>query len=470
MAYWQPLRGIQDPIPIRQFDGVYKPDDPGFNLSDNLFTDLINFSPDAYPAIKTMPGNEVLGAFGSGIVLGMGAWKDKELHVLFNDGSWRKWNGTSWTTLLNAGTLNTTDRSSFVNFQGNLSTISLIMANGVDPVKYYDGSTVQNLSNAPSGSKFIEQHDNRVYVATGNIVNFSALRKPTDWTTVNDAGQIVVETPDGENITALKAGPKHLIVFKPNNMFDLLGSGPSDYTLVPIAADIGAINNNCVVNIGGMVYFLHTTGVYSYSSARPKNDFCKPIMQYIKRINLNSLDKCSVGTDGLHLYVSLPLDTSTTPNIILQYDLSHGTWYTWADYSAVNFAFIEGSLYIGNANGQVRRVTGTTNNGSAIVATAITKPFTNDSIARRSEWFKIWVVASAYSTSTLTISTSRSPSGDSDWQKVKVLSLAAGTHYKMVLVPTNGLVNVNVVRIKLVCTGNMAIHEISRQLRILPMK
>lgn len=465
MAYWQPLRGIQDPISIRQFGGVYKPDDPGFNLSDSLFTELVNFCPDAFPALTTRPGYTVIGSFG-GPVLGLGAWKDNQLALIAGDGTWRRYNGSTWDTL--ASGLSTTNQASFVNYQGNLSAISLIMANGAQ-VKYYDGSTVQDLANAPAGGNFIEQHDNRVFLATQNIVNFSALRKPTDWSTVNDAGQIVIESGDGEYITALKSGPKHLIVFKPNSMYDLLGTGPGDFTLIPIAADIGAVNNNCVVNLGGVVFFLHTTGVYTYESARPNKDFCRPIMQYIKRINLNALSACSVGADGLNLYVSLPLDSSTVPNIILQYNLERDAWYTWDGFAATDFLYTPGKLFIGTNDGSVRRVTGSQDNGSNITATAVSKPFTWNSIAQLQQWFKLYAVATLTAGSSLSIYLSGSATGDSDWFLARTIT-GEGIQYQKIHIPTNGIARKNCVRMKLVTVGDVQVHELTRQIRILPMR
>lgn len=466
MAYWQALSGVRDPISIRSFGGVYKPDDEGFSLPDNLFTELINFGPSKYPAISTRPGYSVLGTYGTK-VLGMGAWKDSELHVIFNDGTWRRLIGTAWTTL--ASGLSLTARSSFVNFKGNLSDISLIMANGVDPVKYYNGATVQNLPNVPANSNFIEQHDNRVYVVNGDKVSFSALNIPSDWTTVDDAGEILVQSSDGEVISAVKSGPKHLIVFKPNSMYDLLGTGPSSYTLIPVAADLGAINNNCVVNIGGLVYFLHTTGVYSYASARPKKDFCSPIMNFIKRINLAALDKCSVGADGLNLYVSLPLDSSTTPNIILQYNLEYNAWYTIADYTAVNFSFFKGDMYIGNDNGSVRQVDGITNGGTAITGTAITKPFAASTIARKSHWLKMWVVASILSGGSLSVYVSGKAAGE-EWMLVNTMTADTDIQFKEMVIPLSIVTGANAVRLKLVSTGVVTINEISRQVRELPMR
>src|SRR5690606_24975425 len=109
---WNGISGISDPIPIRQFNGLFIPDDDGYGLSDNFFTHAINFSPDKFPSISTRKGFKTIGKFGTA-VLGMGIWKDTELHAIFNDGTWRRFNGTTWDQL--ASGLSNTARCDFTN-------------------------------------------------------------------------------------------------------------------------------------------------------------------------------------------------------------------------------------------------------------------------------------------------------------------------------------------------------------------
>lgn len=466
MAYWQPIRGISEPIPIRAFDGVYKPDDEGFNLPDSLFTELINFSPDAHPALTTRPGYSVIGTFGNR-VLGLGAWKDNELHAVFSDGSWRKYDGSTWTTL--ATGLNASAEWSFCNFKGNLADINLIGANGVDPIKRYDGSTVQNLANAPAGGKYIDTQSNRLYCAVGNVVKYSALRKADDWTTVNEAGEVVYETNSGEDINGLNAGNGNVTAFKPSSVRELYGKGPESYTFEPVSADIGITGDKAVTVNNDLLPMIGRDGIYLYAGGlRPKKDFSRPIDNFALEMNQSQLAKCAAGTDGKHIYFAIPYKTATENNRILQYDTIHKNWYTWDGIAVTHFLRIKEKLYIGDASGRVLLVGGTTDGGQPITATAITKPFTAGSIARRNQWFKLWVVASIPTGSTLSIYISPTAQGE-DWILTNTMTSNSNIQYKKILVPTNSVARANAVRLKIVATGPVTIHEITRQLRELPM-
>lgn len=468
MAYWQPIRGLSDPIPIRQFDGIYKPDDPGFNIKDGLFTELINFCPDAYPAITTRPGYTVLGTFGTR-VLGMGAWKDQEMHIIFNDGTWRRLNtdGT-WTTLKSG--LNTSAEWTFTNFRGNLADINLIGSNGVDPIQRYDGAMVQNLAGAPAGGNYITTQSNRLYVAVGNDVKFSALNEADDWTTVEDAGSIPYNTTNGETINGLNAGNQHVTAFKPSSTAELWGTGPSNYSFQPVAVDIGITGNKAIAVKDDLLSFVSRDGLYNYAGGiRPKKDFSVAVDAFIRGMNQSAKEKCVAISDGKYIYFGIPYGTATENNRILQYDPMHGTWYTWDGIAVTQMIRVGQYLYFGDASGRVLRVGGTTDNGQAITATAITKPFTAGSMARKQQWFKIWIVASIPTGSTLSVYVSGKESGES-WTLAKTLTADTDMQYKMILVPTNSIANANAVRLKIVATGPVTIHEITRQLREMPMR
>lgn len=466
MAYWTALRGMQDPIPIRQFNGVFKPDDEGFNLAESYFTELENFSPSAYPAITTRPGYSILGTFGTR-VLGMGAWKGTELHVVFNDGTWRKYDGT-WTTL--ASGLSTTAEWSFCNFQGNLTEINLIGSNGVDAIKRYDGSTVQNLTNAPAGGNYIVQHSNRLYCAVGNSVKFSALRIPTDWTTVDDAGEIVHETNDGETVNGLKASSGHVTVSKPSSVYELYGKGPSSYTLEPAGTDIGVTNNKAMTLHDDRLPFIGRDAIYQYSGGiRPQKDFSTNVQAFIRDMNSAQLSKCSAGSDIENIYFSLPLGSATENDTIFQYHPVKRTWFPWKNISPTHFVRIGQDLYIGDTSGRVLKLTGTTDNGTAIAWKAVFKPFTAATANRLMHWFKLWVVADVPTGSTMNMYVSDKSTGEI-WTLVKTLSVDTDLQFQKITIPTNTIANANVVRVKLEGTGPVTIYELTRQLREKPMR
>lgn len=469
MAYWGQIRGIGPPIPVRRFDGVYKPEDEGFNLPDSLFTELINFCPLEYPALTTRPGYSLLPAVsGATRVLGMGVWKGQELHVIFNDGSWRKWTGSAWTTLVTG--LDTSAEWQFCNFKGNLADINLIGSNGVDNIKRYDGSSVQDLNNAPAGGNYIDTQFNRLYCAVGNTIHFSALAKPEDWSTLNDAGEITHETNDGETINGLRAGIGNVTVYKPSSTYELYGTGPTSYRLDPIASDIGVTGDKAVTMYDDVVLSISRDGLYRYAGGlRPERDFSEAVLEFIRGMNGAQLGKCVAGNDGRHVYFGIPLGSGAEVNRILQFDPSHGTWYTWDGIAVTHMARVGTAFYMGTASGRVLQMGGTTDNGTAITATAITKPFTAEAIGRKQHWFKLWVTASIPTGSTLSIYVSPYPSGES-WTLAKTITASSNMQFVEVLVPTNSIAAANAVRLKIVGVGPVTIHEITRQLRELPMR
>jgi hypothetical protein len=466
VAYWNNLKGLQNPISIRQFNGLFKPDDEGFSLAESFFTEVENLSPATYPAMTTRPGYEALGTYGTR-VLGLGVWKGTELHAVFNDGTWRKYDGT-WTTL--ASGLNTSAEWSFCNFQGNLGAINLIGSNGVDAIKRYDGTTVQNLTNAPSGGNYIVQHSNRLYCAVGNSIKYSALRKADDWTTVDDAGEIVHETNNGETINGLKASSGHVTVSKESTIYELYGTGPSNYRLEPAGTDIGVTNNKAGTIHDDRLPFIGRDAIYQYAGGiRPQKDFSTNVQAFIRGMNQSELDKCAAGSDGEHIYFAIPYGTSAENNYIFQYHPVKQTWYPWVDIAPTCFVRIGSSLYIGDTSGRVLKVSGTTDGGSAIAWKAVTKPFTAENANRMMHWFKLWVVVDLPVGSTMSIYVSDKSSGDS-WTLAKTLSTSSDLQYKKILIPTNSIANANAVRVKLEGTGPVTIYELTRQLRDKPMR
>lgn len=339
---------------IRDFKGM---DRRGiFNIPENSFAWLYDITTEYYPEIRTRKGVYTTGSITGSVANGLGSWKNSELHCVMS-GNWQKYNGTTWTSI--ASGLNSSAYCSFTNFQGNLAAINLLMANGVDPVKKYDGTTVSNLLNAPSGITYIDSHDNRVYGAAGNTVYFSALRKPEDWTTVNDAGSITVESPDGESIIGIRSGLQHLLIFKPNSMYELYGTGPANYRLVQVSEEVGIQNHRCSVTLNGMVYFLHRTGFYRYSGgSQPDKSFSQHIQPLIDRMSTTA-SYGAVGTDGNCIYVTIySQGTDSNPFYTLQFNPQYGLWSvyfrragsTYIDFK--DFEFMNGKFY-GLYDGQV---------------------------------------------------------------------------------------------------------------------
>lgn len=468
MAYWKPIRGVMEPIPIRQFKGVWNNDDDGFTLADGYAQDMRNISSHSFPALSLHSGYSLLGDNLGGRVTGLLKWQETELHAVVG-GTWQKWTGSAWSSV--ATGLSASAECSFANFKGNLAGINLIMSNGFDPIKRYDGSTVQNLSGAPAAGNFIEQHDNRLYCAVGNIISFSALSKADDWSTAKDAGQLVLETNNGQQIIGLRAGNQHLTVFKNSSIHELYGTGPNNYRLIEVANDIGAYSNKAIVNAAGTLYFI-SNHIYQYAGgSRPDWGFSKPVQNYINGINPAATDKCVVGTNGKNVFFAIPYGTATDCNMILEYDTAYGVWYVHDGIEPTHMVRMGANWYAGDDVGNVYQMeTGQTNNGNPIAWKWVSPPYGAEMLAKRTNWYNLWIIVDLPVGSTLNVSLSKLSSGDTDWTLVKAITAQSGLQSARIIIPLAMVALSNFMRVKFDGTGPFRIFEFDRQMREMPIK
>ncbi|WP_339306552.1 hypothetical protein [Paenibacillus sp. FSL R5-0519] len=453
----QPLEGMMQPIPIREFRGL-NTFDP-YSIEDTYFTEMQNLTTDDYPAISTRPGLAVQGTFGTR-VLGMGVWRGRELHAVFNDGTWRRLIGSTWTTL--ASGLNTSAEWSFTNFDGNLGGVNLIGCNGVDSMRKYNGSAVSVLSGAPSNGKYITTYQNRLWCAVGNELWSSALDQPENWNQFagnqQDSYRKTIESSHGEDINMLSGSLYRLTIGMPSSIHLLMGGQPSDFNSRVVTDDEGVANNNAVSAREGSLRFMHKSGIYEYSAAAlPDKGFSEVIKSFYPNVSTAS----AAGSDGLRLYFS------TQSGETLVHDPRIGTWTRWVTPVPTCYASIGQDLYIGTATGQVLKLGGTLDMASPVAWKAVTKPFTNQSIAQRQRWLKMWIVVDMGVGSVLNISLSNQKSGE-NWDSV-ISFTSSSTVSQRIIIPVRKFALENTVRIKLEGLGFVRLHEIARQVRQLPL-
>lgn len=465
---YESLPGMIPPIAQKAFKGINKLDP--FSIDETFSTDTKNLTSSGFPSLKTRPGYTLLGSVFAARILGLGLWKESELHAISN-ANWYKWSGSAWSASLLAG-ISTTANWSFCNFKGGFADYNLIGSNG-SMIKKYGGGAITDLVGAPAGGNYVDTHDNRVYCAKDNFVHFSALRLAEDWTDPDPyvgAGATPIETASGRNIIGLKAGAGHIVSYLPNSTHELYGTGPDDYRLVPIANDIGLISNQCVVNIAGVLYWLHETGIYRYTGGvRPKKDFSLPVQYYVDGINQTYKAKCSAGTDGKRLYISIPYGAATEPNITLEYDPEFsGIWYVWENFTALAFANSASAWYQGDSAGKVMQMGGTTDNGTAISWRWVSVPFGSRLAAQNIRWHKMWIRATVPIGSTCSIYLSKLPEGDTDWVLVKTMIPSASLQKQKAMINIASMADANYLRVKFEGSGPIAIHEFDRQSREMP--
>jgi hypothetical protein len=480
---WGDVGGLQDPEVVRMFEGLNELSP--FGIKDGHATRTKNLTTSEYPALAVRMGvnamqkvagtdyvgGNVIGATTvSTEIQGIGL-RGTELNMIAG-GTWYADKGNYWK-ILKTG-LDTTARWTFVNFQGNFSANNLLATNGVNAALKYDGTMVSNLLNCPLLSNFICTHDNRVYTAVSSTVNFSALRKAEDWTTVNDSGQIVVETTDGNTITGLVAGSSRLTVFKNNSIHELFGNSPSNFSMKIVTENLGSPTGNSAQVIDGVIYFLgNDARVYQYSGgSMPSGDFSLAVRETLGTVNKTFAYKSVSWQDGKKYYLAIPTGSNQKPDTILEFDTEFQTWNVWTMPNPITAKGIvkDGVTYLGSDNGTVyvNDKASATDNGTAVAFEWVSKPFGFSSLAARNRWFRIWAVADIPTGATLNIHVLTLEDGETWTQVQSITANNNATSAKEILIPTNLISASNWARIRLEGTGQVVIYELSRQARVLP--
>lgn len=456
--------GLRPPTSLREFKGVNLLNP--FAIDKTFATRTRNLTGAGYPAIKTRPGYTVLGGLPSAPIMGLGAWKDSELHAICN-GNWYKWNGSGWQQIDSGYT--GFDTWQFTNFKGNFDDINLIATNGTGAARKYSASGISFLGGIPAGAKYIDQHDNRLYAARENQIFFCALRKGEDWTTVDEAGEIAMETNTGELISGLRAGSKHLLAFKKSTVFELYGTGPLNYRFDPIASDIGLIADQAITVMDGITYWVDQNSIYMYGGARPRDDFAIPVRSYITGMNKAAADKVSVGSVGKTLFVSVPSAGSSVADTTLEYNSEFNTWYVWTEMNPTHYQSVQNTLYAGDSQGRVLKLgDGATNdNGASIFWEWVSPPIGGGTFSQRIRWYHVWYVVDVPIGSTINLYLSKEAEGES-WTYIKTLTSSTGRKGR-IMIPIEAIANANWIRFRLTGDGPAALQEFNYDQRDLPL-
>lgn len=466
-SLWKGLPGINPPTVIRQFDGVNKMNP--YAVKDGYATSMKNLTVDKYPSLTTRIGSrkiENMPWSDSFPIDGLYFYGQNELHV-FHNSYWfvYKLITDNWTMLLQDA--NMSGKRDFTTF--NVSdTEKYLIATGPGTItRKYDGTSVTPLANAPSEIVSMTSHDNRLYGAKKNTVYYSALRKPEDWSTVNDSGSIVVETANSDMINKLVAAQGRLTIFKANSIHELFGTSPSNFQLKSVTDDLGSPYPNSIQTIDGVIYFVSSKAIYRYSGGvPPKNDFSLQVNKYIEEIPFESKQDVYSWVNGRRYYVSLPL---TNGNTILEYDVNFGTWTVWSlpNNISCNPITFSNAVFYGDMMSNVCEFVENgdfTDYGNPIKWEWISKPFTVSSIAQKVTWYKMWLVADIAANSTMNVSVSTSGEDD-DWTLVQEIVPETDITAAEIIIPHNLLYNQKTVRLKLAGTGQITLYEVSRQER-----
>lgn len=131
------------------------------------------------------------------------------------------WDGSA--TLTTLGTAIATGLNA-AKFRSKVWKDQIILTNGSDNVKTFNGTTFTDLGGSPPKSKWITIYANKLWlgdVSNPNFLRFSGVEDPASW----DALDVIkVRTADGDTITGTASVPGGLVIFKKNSVFPLYGN------------------------------------------------------------------------------------------------------------------------------------------------------------------------------------------------------------------------------------------------------
>jgi hypothetical protein len=191
---------------------------------------------------------------------------------------------------------------------------------------------------------------------------YSVVNNPEDWTSAG-SGSIDIDLGDGDMITGLASYKNQLWVFKgpyKNSIHVIDGSAPTGsdaFSRTVFVRGVSAIWHNGIFQFGddlgfvstvGNVHSLKTTASYAnYNVGTLTFPITSWIMRYVTQTSLKSVSTAHDANNG-RVYISLPINGSTTNNAVLMMDYRFGVnppqqyprWALWDSFSWASIAMV----------------------------------------------------------------------------------------------------------------------------------
>lgn len=362
-------------------NNIYPPE----NIQDDEVQDMYNMCLDNYPAIRTRVGRTMMqnpGLKGETIkYFGVAGVK----YLFYIQGTQLK---DMQGTIIANGITGT--KFNHVYYADGNQEYMILYGEGVTPTRHkLPLSSVNTPEIVPLPKDSNEQdivfehmcyHKNRMMASKGNMLYFSALQNPMDWTSTENSREDRV--PNCNQITGLVSFDDKLIVFSEENMHLYYGSnviaGQSDsYTCVSLDNNIGCYDQ-CTIKVhNSYLYWLYGRSIYEYdgSSIRQieeptgNNGLTGGIKQLIYGITINEAKNVSVAASENKVYFWFPdykffliFDQRLRKwtKELQPEDVTDELYYTTIcdSYNDLNFSQTPQPIYALTANGTIYELTG----------------------------------------------------------------------------------------------------------------
>ena len=246
----------------------------------------------------------------------------------------------AWVTL---GSGYKSDAWSAVNYRHE-ETDWIILVNGVDTAKYWDGKTdtLSELKMQQGNETLLFSHISllyerlwgAVYVNAPDRIYWSESFEPDNWdfnvaVTDTGGGFADVATFDGSSIRAIVAAFDDILIFKDKSMHRLNGTYPGEFNLTQVYGSEGTLASRSIAYTADKLYFLNADGLCVYdgmmvSALALAGD--RRLKNLWASLNHDAIDNaCAAIYDGV-LYLAVPTGDSTENTHVVEYELYSGTY------------------------------------------------------------------------------------------------------------------------------------------------
>ena len=473
---------------------------PPQNIQDDECQDMYNVCLDNYPAIRTRIGRTMMknpGTKGTTVkYFGVAGVK----YLFYIQGTQLKdMTGTVIAENIQG------NKFSHVYYADGNSEYMILYGDGVIPTRHKLPLSAINipeivpLPTDVSGFEHMCYHKNRMMASVGNMLYFSALQNPMDWTSTENSREDRV--PNCNQITGLVSFDDKLIVFSEKNMHLYYGSnviaGNSDsYTCVSLDNNIGCYDQ-CTVKVhNSYLYWLYGRNIYEYDGssirniekATRNNGITGGVKAYIDGITINEAKNISVAGSEDKVYFWFPdykffliFDQRLrkwTKELQGQDDIDELDYSMICDsYADLNFSQTPNPIYALTANGVIYELTGGRKDGNKYIRTygkdefineegltikkdipfyIKTKEFKNGVLSKKKSLSAVWFNYDLDGTANLKIIT------DDGKFKVKENVLPTGKNRTECILIPNEMQNVNSYVFEIYGVGDITIYGMER--------
>lgn len=425
---------------------------PPFDIKAKYSTEEANLDSREYPVLNVRAPRSSYGDDLAGTQYGLS--KRETTYVTVVDGTaWKYWNETTWADIK---TLTVSADASQIDYMDKT-----ILVNGTDMVYWNGSSTTGTVATMPPVD-YLAVHANRIYAgySGSSTMYYNALRIYNDWTTANDAGEIEIETRDGENCTGVIEYNDHIIYFKEHSCHELFGTGPINYTFQTLSDTIGCIAPRSIKEVQGTLFWLGAEGIYAYNGGTTPKLISYPYIQNdIDNIDTSNISKACAGTDGDRYYLCFSVDSNA--RIVITYDIKNKSWHIEDTANFIEFVEFDSELYGMQSDGQVKKMIGTA--GESISWKWISKRYLNDYPSNKQSVRNIYIILTLPSGSALKCAVKTK---EGSFVDVQTFSTSANIQLQQIKIPLTVAQNTPWYQIKFYGTKECTIHRFEIQTRI----